>query len=465
MIVFKPIEIQDKQEIESFTLPYAPPNCDLAFANMLCWQFEYRSAWSIVEGFLVIRFRIGGGNRIGYMQPLGAGDFTPVLRALEEDVRAEGQRLRVIGLTAEGVEIIRRAGIGEFACESDRDLQDYVYQTADLRDLTGRKYQSKRNHINRFETEYEYRYEAMTQAHAAECMRLETEWRRTRMGHSGELSAEQRAMGKAFDHFDELELRGGCIFVEDKLVAFTYGSPINDHTFCIHVEKADTEYDGAFTIINQQFAARLPEQYTLLNREEDLGIEGLRQAKLSYHPIFLQQKFIALHLHPDEVACKWLWQECFGDEESFIDSFLIRYYSRERMLSIEEGERTVAMLHMIPFQSELGRTIYIYGVATAPDHRGQGLASMLMRRTMQLIEERGDQAAILIPSQESLKAFYTPLGFVDCSLPVVFSTPDSFDFGSGDTSRDQAMLWLRDAATPLPATLHCQWITKTPHGG
>lgn len=77
MITFKPITIEDKAEIESFTLPYAPANCDLAFANMFCWQFQFKTAWSVVDGFLVIRFQIGGSDRIGYMQPVGAGDFTP----------------------------------------------------------------------------------------------------------------------------------------------------------------------------------------------------------------------------------------------------------------------------------------------------------------------------------------------------------------------------------------------------
>jgi GNAT superfamily N-acetyltransferase len=396
MITFKPITIEDKAEIESFTLPYAPANCDLAFANMFCWQFQFKTAWSVVDGFLVIRFQIGGSDRIGYMQPVGAGDFTPVLRHLEEDILAAGQRLRIIDMTPEGLEKLRSVGHCQFAFASDRNLEDYVYNASDLRDLPGRKYQSKRNHINRFEAEYEYRYEPMTRDHAAECMRLEAEWRKTRSGHTGELSAEQRAMQRAFAHFDRLGLIGGCIYVGDKLVAFTYGSPINDHTFCVHVEKADTEYDGAFTIINREFVAHLPEQYTLIDREEDLGIPGLRQAKLSYHPAFLEKKYTALCLYPDEIACKRLWIKCFGDEETFIDSFLIGHYSRKRMLAAEEDGRLAAMLHLIPFESELGRTTYIYGVATDPDYRGRGLASGLMREAMRRIAEEGADAAILI---------------------------------------------------------------------
>ena len=191
MITFKPITIEDKAEIESFTLPYAPANCDLAFANMFCWQFQFKTAWSVVDGFLVIRFQIGGSDRIGYMQPVGAGDFTPVLRHLEEDILAAGQRLRIIDMTPEGLEKLRSVGHCQFAFASDRNLEDYVYNASDLRDLPGRKYQSKRNHINRFMAEYpDFRYEQLTRERFGECMQLEREWRRAHEGHTSELCAE-----------------------------------------------------------------------------------------------------------------------------------------------------------------------------------------------------------------------------------------------------------------------------------
>ena len=153
-----------------------------------------------------------------------------------------------------------------------------------------------------------------------------------------------------------------------------------------------------------------------------------------------------------------MWQKVFGDEEPFIDSFLIRYYSRRRMLTAECEGRTAAMLHLVPFDTELGRTTYIYGVATDPDYRGRGLASGLMREAMRRIAEEGADAAILIPSQESLKDFYAPFGFEDRSLPVVFEAPDDFDFGSGNQEQDRAMVWRRNNSAPLPERLHCRLL-------
>lgn len=462
MIEFRPVRLEDRATIERFTMSSDITNCDLSFANMFCWQEVYHSAWAIVDGFLVIRFHIDGGDRLGYMQPVGEGDCARIIPALREDAHAHGQRLRIIGLTDRGREMIRQMHIGQFAFESDRALEDYVYAADDLRNLPGRRYQPKRNHINRFMAEYpDYRYEELTPDRFDECMQLEREWRRNHEGHTSELCAEQRAMQRAFAHFAELGMTGGCIYVGERMVAFTYGSAVNDHTFDTHVEKADTDYDGAFTVINCLFARHLPERFTLINREEDLGIEGLRRAKLSYHPAVIQHKFTAIHLHPDELACKELWQTCFGDEEQFIDSFLIRYYSRRRMLSIERDGRMAAMLHLLPFESELGRTTYIYGVATAPEYRGRGLATELMREAMRLAGERGDDALFLIPTpgEEWLRDFYGGFG-LEGRIPVEFVTRDGFDFGTGHAADDVAMLWLRDPARPRPERLRCTWSAQ-----
>lgn len=463
MIEFRPIRIEDRAAIERYTMPAGIDNCDLAFANMFCWQFVYRSAWAEVSGFLVIRFHIDGGPRIGYMQPVGPGDFASVLPLLEEDARSLGQRLRLVGLTDEARAQLRTAAPDAFAFDSDRAAEDYIYAASDLAGLLGRRYQPKRNHINRFTAEYpDYRYEELTPDRFAECMTLERIWRRAHEGHKAELCAEQHAMQRAFEHFEELGLVGGCIYVGDRLVAFTYGSALNEQTFDTHVEKADTQYDGAFTIINRLFARHLPGRFTRINREEDLGIEGLRRAKSSYHPVRLQHKFRAIRLRPDETACKRLWTVCFGDDEEFVDSFLIRYYDAGRMLAVSQEGSLRSMLHLLPFTGETGRTVYIYGVATDPEFRGRGLASRLMRDAMRRIETDAIDTAVLIPApgEPWLRDFYTRYGF-EGSVPVVFDTPDGFDFGTGTPEADKAMIWRREPHGALPERL--RFVYGAPH--
>lgn len=456
MITFKPIELADKPVIEAFTLRSESRNCDMSFGNIFCWREHYRSAWAVVEGFLVIRFRIDGGRKLGYMQPLGEGDFTPILPALAEDAHRNGQRLRLIGLSDAGCETMRSGDCTEFAFDADRSLADYIYLAEELRTLPGRRFQSKRNHINRFTAEYDYRYEPLTRERFAECMRLEADWRQARagQGHTAEMGAEQRAMQQAFDHFEELEMSGGCLYAGDRLVAFTYGSPINGDTFDCHVEKADTAYDGAFTMINRLFAEQLPERFRYINREEDMGLEGLRRAKLSYHPVQLWNKCTAIHLHADERACKALWQEAFGDDDAFVDRFLIRYFDRRNMLAVQEEGRLSAMLHLLPFRSELGRTGYVYGVATAADRRRRGLATRLLHEAVDRARAEGYDALILIPADEDLRRFYARFGFRG-SLPVRFAPSDDFDFGSGSPETDRAAILPLKEETPLPETLHC----------
>lgn len=458
MANFEHITLSDRAVIEEYTLSSDITNCDLTFANMYCWEFMYQSRWAIIDGFLVIRFRVDGGEKMGYMQPIGKGNFTDIIPQLRENAHKHGQRLTIIGLTDQGCNTIREARKDEFAFASDRNIEDYIYDADDLRSLTGRKYQQKRNHVNKFINNYpDYRYEILTCAHAEECLKLAKEWQSSHSICDKRIVAEQQAMSHAFANCHHLGLIGGCIYVGDKLVAFTFGTPVNNSTFVIHIEKADTQYEGAFAAINRFFAEQIPPQYKFINREEDMGIEGLRRSKLSYHPTIIQPKYTAIRLHSDELACKKLWQKVFGDSDKFIDAFIMYYYKRSNMLTIEADGKMVSMLHLIDFESELGRTTYIYGVATDPNYRSRGYASQLMRQAMEIIAERGDDAAILITSEESLKEYYQPFGFGG-AVQIEFSSVDNFDFGTGDKANDIAMIWLANGDSTPPQTLVCNYI-------
>lgn len=150
----------------------------------------------------------------------------------------------------------------------------------------------------------------------------------------------------------------------------------------------------------------------------------------------------------------------FGDGDEFVDEFLIQYYSRSRMLTAECEGRMAAMLHILPFDTGLGRASYIYGVATDPEFRNRGLASQLLREALRLCDERGDDAVFLIPTpdKEWLRGFYGRFGFSG-AVPAEFRTPDGFDFGTGDPATDLAMIRLRRPGTPLPERLVCSYVS------
>ncbi|MDR1918258.1 MAG: phosphatidylglycerol lysyltransferase domain-containing protein [Tannerellaceae bacterium] len=295
-IVFKAITVADKEAITSFSLKSPYQNCDFSFANMCSWRFLYKSEYAIVDHFLLIRFYIEGNERPVYMCPVGEGDITHPIRLLEEDSLAHGHPLRILGVTPEGKEEIERAFPSGFRFIPERDYFDYIYLRENLITLAGKKYQPKRNHINRFTKQYPYQYMPITPELVPECLALECKWYKANRtdDDAEELSYERRSLTFALQHAVELGLMGGAICVNRQIVAFAFGAPINHQTFGVHVEKADILYGGVYSVMNYEFARHIPECYLYITREEDLGIPGLRQAKQSYQPTILLEKSTAI---------------------------------------------------------------------------------------------------------------------------------------------------------------------------
>lgn len=299
MLSFKPICIKDQEIITSFTSHSERMNCDYAFANMCSWRFLYDSMYTVVDDFLHIRFFVedNGRKHFAYMFPVGNGDLKHAIKLLEKDAEEMGFPLLFLGVTPDTKELLDTLYPGNFTYINDRDYYDYIYLREDLCTLKGKKYQAKRNHINKFKNQYpSYSYRPITSDIIPQCMELERVWCKANINdkEADDLSHEQQSMLFAMNHFEALELLGGAIVVDERIIAFTYGSPVNRFTFGTHVEKADIRYEGIFSIINQEFASHIPEQYRYINREEDLGIPGLRQSKLSYHPAILLEKYAAI---------------------------------------------------------------------------------------------------------------------------------------------------------------------------
>lgn len=295
MIPFKPITLADREVITAYTLPGDYRNCDFSFANMCSWRFLYNSEFAIIEDSLLVRFYIED-CRPAYMMPLGNGSLEKMINLLDEDARSLGHTLCLLGITPDAKLKLERIFSGDFRFIPERDYFDYIYLRSDLAYLIGKKYQSKRNHINRFKQEYDnYRYTSITPDIVPQCLELEAKWcKENDCSENEALKNERRSMAYALQHFEELGIIGGAVWVGNEIVAFTFGAPITHDTFGVHVEKADTDIDGAYAVINQEFARHIPEQYIYINREEDLGIPGLRTAKMSYRPTILLEKNVAI---------------------------------------------------------------------------------------------------------------------------------------------------------------------------
>lgn len=293
MIEFKDLTVEDKDTITSFTMNSCRRNCDLSFSNLCSWRFMYNTKFAVIDNFLVFKFWLHG--RVSYMMPVGQGDpEKELIEKLIEDSQLEGEPLRLMGVCQGMKKRLNDILPGKFEFTTNRDYSDYIYLRSDLATLTGKKFQPKRNHINRFKKEYTYKYVPITPDRVQECLYLEAEWCKANdCDKQDGTGNERQAIVFALEHFEELGLSGGILYANDKIVAFTFGMPINKETFGVHVEKADTTVEGAYAMINFEFANHIPETFTYINREEDLGIEGLRKAKLSYQPETILEKFVA----------------------------------------------------------------------------------------------------------------------------------------------------------------------------
>lgn len=292
MIQFKPITVEDKDIITSFILPSERRDSNLSIGNLCSWQFLTLSSYALVDDLLVLRQQIG--DRIVYSVPVEGERLPQVLRQLEKLAEKNGEAFYIYGVMPELKEMLEHFSPGGFEYLLSEEHFDYVYRRRDLAELKGKDYQPKRNHVNKFRKSYNYEYTQLTDSIVPHCQEMYNLWCEEHNCDEDEsLDYEREAVNFALKHFRALDLQGGAIWVEGEIVAFTYGSAINHDTFDVLVEKADTNYNGAYNIINQEFALHLPERFVYLNREEDLGLEGLRKAKQSYRPEFLVEKTLA----------------------------------------------------------------------------------------------------------------------------------------------------------------------------
>ncbi len=193
-----------------------------------------------------------------------------------------------------------RALFGDaFTYEHSRDSDDYIYSQQDLATLAGRAFHAKRNHVNRFKATYRWSYEPVTRENIPECLEVSHEWcMRNGVCEDHDVQNEKCAVKAYFEGFEQMGGRGGLLRVEGKPVAFTAGAPQYEgsDTFIVHFEKALADYNGVYATINQLFVENTLGDFAFVNREEDMGLEGLRKAKLSYNPVLLLPKYTVTHV-------------------------------------------------------------------------------------------------------------------------------------------------------------------------
>ena len=294
MIPFHRACLEDKAPYESILMNCPERGCEYSFANLFLWG---RQEIAFVENCVVFFSHFFG--RSVYPYPLGTGDKKAALEAILADSRQRGIPCRITGITEADRQELEDLFPDRFSIRPARDSFDYVYTVDALADLKGKKLQKKRNHVNRFRTEHpDYRVEPICCENVSRIQHMVNDWYVSRKlsDPEGDYFLESLAMAKAFRHYDALNMEGIALLEGDRVLAVTMGSLMAPDMMDVHFEKAVEDVPGAYNTVNAEFARHIRLKFPevrFLNREDDVGLEGLRTAKLSYLPDHMIEKYQA----------------------------------------------------------------------------------------------------------------------------------------------------------------------------
>ena len=289
MLDFQPVKIEHRALILDNIPESSSQICDFSFGNIFCWSVGENTRIAQQDGLVFLRSRFNGIK--SYAFPWGKGDVRNALKIIEEDAKQRNAELSFYCLSEEQAEILKGIYGERLILEEQRDFFDYVYLREKLATLSGRKYHSKKNHVNAFCKKHSFSFEKLSESNLKECLAFSHQWHK-----SGErnpkLDEEMLVIEKAFEHFGELHLSGALLRVEGRIVAYALGEAMPDgKTYCTHFEKASPDYLTAYAVINKLFAENSLSEFEYINREDDAGVENLRKAKTSYHPEHLVKKY------------------------------------------------------------------------------------------------------------------------------------------------------------------------------
>ena len=274
------------------TQKYDASEC--TFTNLYMWRNAYDIRWDVVNGLLVTTMTWEGETF--FLPPYGVyGDIAGTLQVMLDYCQNADIKFLIKGVCTSHVKPFEEAMPGKLEFTLDRDNYDYVHLTQELIELKGRKYSHKKNHMHYFLNHYsDYQFRQLSSELTPACIEVAREWLEKK-AENGEadtfLQYELDSITDCLLHFDELKLRGGAILIGGKVQAFSFGEPLNSEMLVIHTEKANSDIRGLFQVINHDCCRLCWPEFKYVNREEDMGIPGLRKAKESYRPLRLIEKY------------------------------------------------------------------------------------------------------------------------------------------------------------------------------
>ena len=439
---YKTIGFEDLDTIRRYLRWEDVQGCEWSAINLLTWN-NYGLEYAIVEDHLVLRFVYDG--HLTHTMPLppvpegvehprlsheGEGSLAQIVRTLRDEAFDHHLPFSFTNLNQWEICFLERTFPGEFDFSAPlTERYDYICLREKIIALEGKEMRPKRQHLYQFPRFYpNHEYRPLEPTMFPECLRLLQQWHNNAeaLGHiqgADSKVMEQESISQVLNNWERFGAMGGALYVDGKMEAFTYGVPINVNTFDLCVEKADIAYKGVYTVIRHEFIQRIPEQYIYVNLEEDMGLPGLRRAKLSYHPAYQIKKDRAVSL-PEQSAqvekhrqdgVRHLMKTVFNDSDKALDIFYARVYSADGNYCRSHEGQIVSAAQALPYDlryhGELVKAVYLYAVGTLPEFRGAHLMARLFKHMHRDLLGHGKAFSTLLIEQEGLQQMYEKLGY------------------------------------------------------
>ena len=445
MIDFQPIKLDNKSLYNEHLYQGTPKGCEFSFGNLFMWG---QQNIAFLHNHAVLYSRMD--CRCFYPFPVGSGSKKKILDEIFTDAAERGICACLTGLNEINKATIQSLYPNQFYFHADRGNFDYVYDINDLADLKGRKLHRKRNHLKHFRKNHpNYIVTPITLKNMDRVRAFVLDWYKRKLEDNpdSDYHNEQTALEKAFTYYDLLGMEGILLEENGEVLGFTIASQMYPDTFDVHFEKARGDIEGAYTTINSEFANYIRNKYPqikYLDREEDMGIPGLRKAKMSYFPHHLVKKYKAFPMRlsfdfgePTTATIphlRELWKEAFGDSDAFLDCFYSTAYDQSRCRVafvnnkaftdkctpaypnlLSTSKNLAAALYWFDCTIDEQRFAYVYAVTTTKEFRGNGACHMLLTDTHQHLKSLGYSGVVLVPGNESLVHLYEGCEYELCT--------------------------------------------------
>ena len=291
MMDFRPIILDDKYNIKNLFAGKGYIISEYSFSYMMLWREVVKFEICDRDDALFIRAEYDNIRRY-FLPVIKNGTMDECYKLLEEYADINDRNWRLVCAEEINISEFSEKFKESYLFEEDINSFDYIYLPENLIKLSGKKYHAKRNHISKFNSLYDYEFLPLTKDNFSECLGFDEKWKNSKPEEMGRGTKEElMALENAFRYFEQLGLFGAYIKIDGKMAGFTIGEINENNIGVVHFEKCDQNYEGIYSAINRMFAEKHFSKVRYVNRQEDMGLYGLRKSKQSYHPVFMGKKY------------------------------------------------------------------------------------------------------------------------------------------------------------------------------